>query len=1088
MSPRMLATVSPSIPGFVRQEINLSSGPASFSAYTQQIDKPLSDEREYKLIRLDNELEALLIHDPTTDKASAAMDVRVGHLSDPENLPGMAHFCEHLLFMGTKKYPRENEYSEFLANHSGSSNAFTALENTNYFFDVGHAHLEGALDRFAQFFLEPLFDPSCSEREIRAVDSEHKKNLQSDMWRSFQLEKSLCDPKHAYSKFGTGNLETLWTAPRSAGLDIRDELLKFHAQYYSANMMKLVVLGRESTDQLAKWVIEKFSHVQNKGFSVPRFPNSPLGEEQLRTQVVFRTIKDVRLLDITFPFPEQTYLFQTKPGQLLSYFIGHEGHGSLLSCLKQAGWANMLSAGSTLAAEGFELFKISVDLTQQGYEHYEQVIAAVFQYLNLLRETPIEEWMFKEVQQLSELRFAFKEKGSPSLYCSTLAGQMQAPYPPQWLLSGPYLLHEFDPKLVSETLDTLRPDSCRVMLAGKEPPAGVTLDCTERWYGTEYTVVPLSAQGGSPLDGLALPKRNEFVPSNLDILSKASEVEKPTERPQLLVDTDTVRLWHKQDDRFFLPKANVMLLLRSPQVNESPYTAAQSRLLVELVKDALTEYSYDAEVAGLLYNIDCQLDGIDIAVGGYNDKLAKLLEAVINTVSNLSVDAKRYEMIKDQVRRSYENFDQEAPYQHAIYYSTILLTERVWTQHEKLAILDQVKLEDVLAFAKRLLSQMHLEMLVHGNMSSEQAASLANGVEKLLSFKALPPAQRLPPNSLLLPQGSNYSWTYNVANPSNVNSSLEYFVQVGHPTDVRSRSTLALLAQIAQEPCFDQLRTKEQLGYLVFSGVRKAVGLSGFRVIVQSERDARYLESRIDSFFDNLVGIVERMTPTEFEAHRASLIHKLMESAKNLSEETNRFWLSIHSGYYDFAHRSRDAAMLRALTKDDVLKMLRTKVHPSSTERAKLVVRLESQVTTTPFSAAAWDAFDAFLAANGVSVPAEAHAAVRSQAHSVQAVKQFVKQSNAQAGWLTSISEDQVFSAIDRFAAEHPVKDDTVTPPPPSALKEQEITDVPAFKASLRVSDSALPIQPLTELASDPRHDAPIADSIDATPSVRANI
>ena len=1015
MLPRQLATVAAATPGFVRKETKFSGGHAGYSVFTEPIDKPLSDDREYKLIRLDNELEALLIHDPTADKASAAMDVRVGHLSDPANLPGMAHFCEHLLFMGTKKYPRENEYSEFLTNHSGSSNAFTALENTNYFFDVGYQYLEGALDRFAQFFLEPLFDPSCTEREIRAVDSEHKKNLQSDLWRSFQLEKSLCDPKHAYSKFGTGNLDTLWNAPRETGLDIRDELLKFHAQYYSANMMKLVVLGREPTDKLAQWVIEKFSGVQNKGFDVPRFPNSPLGEDQLRTQVLFRTVKDVRLLDITFPFPEQTHLFRSKPGQMISYFIGHEGDGSLLSCLKQAGWANLLSAGSTLGAEGFEFFKISIDLTQTGYEQYDKVIAAVFQYLDLLRKTPIEEWMFKEVQQLSELRFAFKEKASPGLYCSSLAGQMQAPYPPQWLLSGPYLLHEFDTKLISETLDSLQQENCRVMLAGREPPHGVTLDRNERWYGTEYTIVPLPSLEDAPLGGLSLPKRNQFVPGNLEVLSKRENIDNHVERPQLLIDTETVRLWHKQDDRYFLPKANVMLLLRSPEVNASPATAAKSRLLVELVKDALTEYSYDAEVAGLLYGIDCEIDGVDIAVGGYNDKLIHLLKAVLNTVANLSVDGTRYEMIKDMVHRSYENFDQEAPYQHAVYYSTLLLTERMWTQHEKLAVLDEITAEDVTAFARQLLSHMHLEMLVHGNVNAAQAKELAFTVEQQLAFKALPPANRLPPRSLVLPTESNYSWDHAVANPSNVNSSIEYFLQIGTPVDVRTRSTLALLAQISQEPCFDQLRTKEQLGYLVFSGVRKSIGIMGFRVIIQSERDARYLEGRIDAFFDYLLGLVERMDATEFEAHRVSLIHKLLESPKNLAEETNRFWLSIQSGYYDFAHRSRDAAMLRKLSKDDVLHMLRTKVHPSSRERAKLVVRLQSQVPAPPY------------------------------------------------------------------------EDGALSKPPRDVLEERVITDVPAFKAELHPSDNALPVQPLSQLAADPKNDVPFEHTA-SVEAMHANI
>ena len=42
----------------------------------------------------------LLVSDPSTDKAAAAMDVHIGHMSDPPNLPGLAHFCEHMLFLG----------------------------------------------------------------------------------------------------------------------------------------------------------------------------------------------------------------------------------------------------------------------------------------------------------------------------------------------------------------------------------------------------------------------------------------------------------------------------------------------------------------------------------------------------------------------------------------------------------------------------------------------------------------------------------------------------------------------------------------------------------------------------------------------------------------------------------------------------------------------------------------------------------------------------------------------------------------------------------------------------------------------------
>ena len=82
----------------------LQSRPEGLSeCLTDRMERPSLDDRTYRVIRLSNKLEALLIHDPETDKASAALDVNAGSLSDDEDLPGMAHAVEHLLFMGTEK-------------------------------------------------------------------------------------------------------------------------------------------------------------------------------------------------------------------------------------------------------------------------------------------------------------------------------------------------------------------------------------------------------------------------------------------------------------------------------------------------------------------------------------------------------------------------------------------------------------------------------------------------------------------------------------------------------------------------------------------------------------------------------------------------------------------------------------------------------------------------------------------------------------------------------------------------------------------------------------------------------------------------
>lgn len=100
------------------------------------------------------------------DKSAAALDVKVGNALDPKEFQGLAHFLEHMLFMGTKKYPQENEYAQFIQNNGGSNNAWTDLANTNYHFDISNDAYGEALDRFSQFFISPNFNESSTEREM----------------------------------------------------------------------------------------------------------------------------------------------------------------------------------------------------------------------------------------------------------------------------------------------------------------------------------------------------------------------------------------------------------------------------------------------------------------------------------------------------------------------------------------------------------------------------------------------------------------------------------------------------------------------------------------------------------------------------------------------------------------------------------------------------------------------------------------------------------------------------------------------------------------------------------------------------------
>ncbi|KAI9475636.1 MAG: Metalloenzyme, LuxS/M16 peptidase-like protein [Benjaminiella poitrasii] len=919
-----------------------------YYVYTKPLEKPDNDEREYRLIRLLNQLEVLLISDPETDRASAALDVHVGSFSDPENLQGLAHFCEHLLFMGTKKYPKENDYYSYLFEHSGDANAFTGSENTNYFFEVGHQWLEGALDRFAHFFIDPLFSDSCTERELRAVDSEHKKNLQSDCWRIAQIEKSLSNPSHPWHQFETGNLETLMDRPKTLGLDIRQELLNFHDTYYSANIMKLTVLGRESLDQLTEWVVEKFSNVVNKNITVPSFPGHPLTKNELMKQIFIKPVKKNRTLDVTFPFPDQTPYYESQPAHYISHLTGHESPGSILSFLKKKNWATYLSSGMCFSGIGFGFFHISVDLTEQGLVHYEDVVVAIFQYIEMVKEADVKKWIFDEIKSLAEIGFKFSEKCPPSQYTSFLAEQMQENLPPQWTISGNSLLRKYDPVLIEEHLRLLRPDNFRLTLVSQEFPNGLKPSKVEKWYSTDYEMLPISESLLSKLsnismnDAFSLPARNEFIPSKLQV--DKVEVKEKKDEPELIRDTPLSRVWYKKDDTFWIPKTNVWITFKNPLAYVTPRNAVILELYISLLTDSLSEYSYNAEVAGLFYILHRECKGFTLHLGGYSDKLLVLLEKVVDKMKHLQISPDRFEVIKEEITRAYENFYLEAPYQHSAYYLSYALDERKWTCDDFLTEIKDIHLEDVQLCIPEIVSALHMEGLVHGSLERSEVLEMFDLVQSILKPRPLTAGQFIGDRSIVLPRGQHFVYSLPVRDENEVNSAINYHIQICDVKDVKLRNRLSLVAQIAREPCFNQLRTQEQLGYLVFSGVRRQLSQLAFRLIIQSERDPIYLENRALEFLENtLREIIVEMSASDYQSQVDSLIAERLEKYKNLSEEAIKYWADIESGYYEFHDTQTDVAELRTITKESLLEFYDTFIMPGSASSTTFSTHLHSQ-------------------------------------------------------------------------------------------------------------------------------------------------
>lgn len=872
------------------------------------------DQRAYEYFVLPNQLQVVLISDPDTDKAAAALDVHVGSSADPEGRQGLAHFLEHMLFLGTEKFPAAGEYQQFINEHGGTHNAYTAFEDTNYFFDIDREYLVPALDRFSQFFVAPLFNADYVEREKHAVHSEYQAKLKDDELRIYAALRQAANPEHPLSRFSVGSLETL--SDRDDGT-LRAQLLDFHKRYYSANLMTLVVLGHQPLADLKEIVTARFSQVPNRS-ARPLEIKAPLFRPgQLPAELRIVPLRDRRTLMLSFPLPPLRDSYRSKPVDQIANLLGHEGTGSLLALLKHRAWADGLSAGQSLDESDCSAFTVTIALTREGLEHTEEIVGLVFQYLRLIKQTGIERWRFDEQKRLYDIKFRFAQRQRPIEYVSAIAGNLQY-YPPRDVLRVRYRLDLYEPKLIASFLDRLSPSKVLVSVVA---PNQVT-NAVEHWYGTPYAITRLAP---SQLDQwrqepiaqeLALPKPNPFIPDRLAL----KELSNPTDHPVRIVEQRGLELWHQQDESFRQPRSTFYFSVRSKHANSSAANSDFTELYVRLIKDELNEFSYPALLAGLQVNLYTHVRGFTVKISGFSDKQEILLERVVSTLRNPEYDAERFARIKDELLRELENTIKDRPYAQTMREVSNLLIEPYWTVAQRIKALKPIELQGLRDYVDDLWRQDYIVALSHGNVLPAEAEHLGSMVSKVLVNPAR--AENVPPARILkLRDGDDYVRELEIEHPD---SAITTYYQ-GRDRTARSRAAFELLGQVIAAPFFDELRTHKQLGYVVFAGSSPLMDVPGMVFVVQSPKaDPILLDTSINDFLVHLETAIDHMPRKVLESHKQGVITRIMEAEDRLEERSDRYWNEIDLGHYDFDSREQLVSALGTISVEDFQRYYRT--------------------------------------------------------------------------------------------------------------------------------------------------------------------
>ncbi|KAJ1727785.1 metalloprotease [Coemansia biformis] len=903
------------------------------------LEQSENDPREHRLIRLPNNLVAVCTRDPDATTAAAVLSVNVGHFVNPPELPGLAHFLEHMLFMGSEKYPGENEYTQFLTNNSGSHNAYTSDTQTTYFFDIPNGALEGALDRFSRFFIDPLLAPGAIDREVHAVDSEYKGNLRHDGWRIQHLLAALSDQSHPYSHFKIGSLETLRDAARERGLDLREEVARLHKQYYSADIMKLSIVGNYSMDQLVEWAVSKFADVASKGVTKPQHAGHPMGSGMLGKAVHFETVGDHIVMNVLFALPELKAMYATKPLHYIMSLLQRDGPGSLRAYLKAKGWlAYIHGHPGDSDYDGFNMLPIGIGLTPTGLEHYEDVLRALFAYLQMLAHHGPQQWIHDERRVISDLEFKHFEKPGSLEWAEFLASEGHNEYmAPEHFLTKDGLVREFDAEAVTAMLRLLNPQNYSVLI-GAQKHSTVRCDRQEKYFGTPYHVadLPTELAAGLAVDwrkpyGFHLPARNSFLPQSTAVVTTKAPPAEIAPAPTLLRLTNSTEVWFKQDDQFLEPRGNIRLQIDIPRTSTSALNAVAAKLLDKCIGDVLNRELYAARRAGAWYSFSYAPSSIVMAVDGFSDKLPHLLETLVQQLRSFVVEEHTFNTSLAALKQDHQNTRYMQPYQQL---NGRLSGELNYVPVAPLSALEEaagrVTIGDVQALADSVFDQAYTTMLVAGNFDESDALAAAARVADIMGARPMPSYLRAPPRTVDIEPG-HYLRRERAQDEGSPNSAVLSTIYLGPTSSMKERMVATLLGRIVGEPFFDQLRTKEQLGYAVKasnSGFRN--GREALKLLVQGEANPEYLTQRVDEFLRSFRQYLVEYSAADFATLVDAVVSGKLEKLKTVSDEAKLFWAYIQGGRYDFDRVSREVACLRGLGKEDLLEAWDRYVDPAT--------------------------------------------------------------------------------------------------------------------------------------------------------------
>ncbi|HHR6393076.1 TPA: pitrilysin [Providencia alcalifaciens] len=875
----------------------------------ETINKSVSDPREYKAIKLNNDMTVLLVSDPKATKSLAAVSLPVGSIENPDSQLGLAHYLEHMVLMGSKKYPEPSSFSEFLQKHGGSHNASTAPHRTAYYFEVENGALEAATDRLADALAEPLLDPINADKERNAVNAELTMARARDGMRIWQIRSETLNPAHPNSRFAGGNLETLKDKKNSK---LQDELVSFYKRYYSANLMNGVLYGDQSIEQLAKIANETFGRIPNFNASVPEVTIPAVTDKEKGIVIHYVPSQPQKALQIEFSIKNNMADFRSKSDEYISYLIGNRSPGTLSDWLISQGLAEGISASASPNSDrNYGSFSIYVTLTDKGLAERDQIIAAIFAYIDLIKNQGVNQGYFDEIAKVLNLSFRYGSIVRDMNYIEWLSDQMIT-MPVNHVLDSDYVADKYNPAAIKQRLSELTAQNARIWFISPNEPSNKKAYFVDAPYQVDKISKKQFTQWADLESKMTfkLPKLNPYIPDNLSLI----KTDKAYKHPEMVYQKGNTRVLYMPSQYFAdEPKASITLDLRYNEQDKTAKSQVAGSLLQYISSLKMDELQYQASVAGMSVSVS-QGVGLQLNASGYTQHLSELFLSMTKQYLSFEPTERELAQAKSWYKEQIEVANNAKAYELAMQPLQRLNSVPYFEQEQRLAALETITLKDITDYRDSVVEGAVLQALVVGNLTQQQSIQTILDASKLLKSKG-----KNWWRGDIVVVDKTYLANFHKQGNSSDNALAELFIPTGYDR-IDGAVLSGILSKIVQPWFYDQLRTNEQLGYAVFAF---KVGLGdqwGIGFLLQSNaKTPNYLNTRYQDFYTAALDKLKKLPASEFEQYKQSIITEMKQPPQTFYEEVGRYGSDFSRNIFSFDTRDKLLTRLAAATQAEVI-------------------------------------------------------------------------------------------------------------------------------------------------------------------------